>query len=154
MVHSKICICPADVVRQSGRFFVCLVVVFPLLVSRILIASETTGIATTNSRPNILVILTDDLGFGDVSCNGATAIKTPSIDSLAETGVRFTSGYCTASTCTPTRFSLLTGTYAFRVPGQELLLRTVLHLLPLNAQPFLVFFSKQTIALQLWGNGI
>ena len=68
-------------------------------------------------KPNIIVIMADDLGFGDLSCYGATALKTPNIDRLAAEGQRFTSGYCTASTCTPTRFSLLTGTYAFREKG-------------------------------------
>lgn len=68
-------------------------------------------------RPNIIVIMADDLGYGDVSCYGAKSIQTPSIDQLAKEGVRFTSGYCSASTCTPTRFSLLTGTYAFRQKG-------------------------------------
>ena len=67
--------------------------------------------------PNIIVIMADDLGYGDVSCYGANAIQTPSIDQLAQEGVRFTSGYCSASTCTPTRYSLLTGTYAFRQKG-------------------------------------
>ena len=64
--------------------------------------------------PNVIVIMADDLGYGDVSCYGATEFKTPNIDRLAEQGHRFTSGYCSASTCTPTRYSLLTGTYAFR----------------------------------------
>ncbi len=64
--------------------------------------------------PNIIVIMADDLGYGDVSCYGATAIATPNIDRLADQGLRFTSGYCSASTCTPTRYSFLTGTYAFR----------------------------------------
>lgn len=67
--------------------------------------------------PNIVLIMADDLGFGDVSCNGATAIQTPHIDQLATAGRRFTSGYSSASTCTPTRYSLLTGRYAFRTPG-------------------------------------
>ncbi len=66
------------------------------------------------SRPNIIVIMADDLGYGDVSCYGATALQTPGIDRLAAEGLRFTSGYCSASTCTPTRYSFLTGTYAFR----------------------------------------
>lgn len=65
-------------------------------------------------RPNVIVIMADDLGYGDVSCYGATALQTPNIDKLADEGIRFTSGYCSASTCTPTRYSLLTGTYAFR----------------------------------------
>ncbi len=72
---------------------------------------------TAAEKPNILVIMADDLGYGDVSCYGAKAVQTPAIDRLAREGVRFTSGYCTASTCTPTRFSLLTGTYAFRQKG-------------------------------------
>lgn len=65
-------------------------------------------------KPNIIVIMADDLGYGDVSCNGSTTIKTPHIDQLAAEGIRFTSGYCSASTCTPTRYSLLTGNHAFR----------------------------------------
>ncbi|MFO1483749.1 MAG: arylsulfatase [Verrucomicrobiaceae bacterium] len=68
-------------------------------------------------RPNIIVIMADDLGYGDVGCYGATSLKTPNIDQLAAEGVRFTSGYCSASTCTPTRFSFITGTYAFRQKG-------------------------------------
>ena len=67
--------------------------------------------------PNVVVILADDVGYGDVSCYGATEIATPNIDRLAAEGTRFTSGYCSASTCTPTRFSLLTGMYAFRQEG-------------------------------------
>ena len=70
-------------------------------------------------QPNIIVIMADDLGYGDVSCYGAKAVQTPAIDQLASEGVRFTSGYCSASTCTPTRFSLLTGTYAFRRELQD-----------------------------------
>ena len=68
-------------------------------------------------KPNVVVIMADDLGYGDVSCYGSTAIRTPNIDRLAAEGIRFTSGYCSASTCTPTRYSFLTGTYAFRQPG-------------------------------------
>jgi arylsulfatase A len=67
-------------------------------------------------RPNIILIMADDLGYGDVSCYGGR-VPTPAIDRLAREGVRFTSGYASASTCTPTRFSLLTGTYAFRQKG-------------------------------------
>jgi arylsulfatase A-like enzyme len=68
-------------------------------------------------KPNVIVIMADDLGYGDTSCYGAKALKTPNIDRLAAEGLRFTNGYCSASTCTPTRFSLLTGTYAFRKKG-------------------------------------
>ncbi|MGJ8642364.1 MAG: sulfatase family protein [Luteolibacter sp.] len=71
--------------------------------------------AFSEEKPNIVVIMADDLGYGDVSCYGATAFETPNIDRLAANGLRFTNGYCSASTCTPTRVSLLTGTYAFRI---------------------------------------
>ena len=67
--------------------------------------------------PNIVVIMADDLGYGDLGCYGATAVKTPHIDRLSREGLRFTNGYCSASTCTPTRFSFLTGMYAFRQRG-------------------------------------
>ena len=70
--------------------------------------------ACSAETPNIVLIMADDLGYGDVSCYGATELSTPNIDRLAAEGVRFTSGYCSASTCTPTRYSMLTGTYAFR----------------------------------------
>jgi len=72
--------------------------------------------AAAAEKPNIIVIMADDLGFGDVGCYGAKPknLKTPHIDKLATNGLRFTSGYCSASTCTPTRFSFLTGKYAFR----------------------------------------
>lgn len=79
-----------------------------------LISLVAAGVA---EQPNIVVIMADDLGYGDLSCYGATSLQTPNIDRLAAEGVRFTSGYCSASTCTPTRYSLLTGTYAFRVKG-------------------------------------
>jgi len=71
-------------------------------------------IQADDQKPNIVVIMGDDLGYGDVSCYGAKAFKTPNIDQLAAEGILFKSGYCSASTCTPTRYSLLTGTYAFR----------------------------------------
>ena len=68
-------------------------------------------------KPNVIIIYIDDLGYGDVSCYGATAIKTPNIDNLAATGIRFTNGHSSSATCTPSRFSMLTGGYAFRHEG-------------------------------------
>ncbi len=70
--------------------------------------------ADSVQRPNIVVMYADDLGFGDVGCYGATAIGTPNIDRLAGEGVVFHNGYATAATCTPSRYSLLTGTYSWR----------------------------------------
>ena len=59
-------------------------------------------------QPNIIVIMADDLGYGDVGCNGATQLQTPHIDRLAARGLRFTQGYCSASTCTPVSYTHLT----------------------------------------------
>jgi len=66
------------------------------------------------SRPNMVFIVADDLGFGDLGAYGATRIRTPNLDRLAAQGVRFTSGYTPSSTCTPTRYSMFTGEYAWR----------------------------------------
>lgn len=65
-------------------------------------------------HPNIVVMYADDLGFGDVSCYGATVLDTPNIDRLASEGLMFYQGYATAATCTPSRYSLLTGSYSWR----------------------------------------
>ncbi len=82
---------------------------------------------SVKNKPNIILIYTDDLGYGDVSCYGAKAVQTPNVDKLAAGGVRFTDAHCTAATCTPSRYSLLTGQYAFRnkaaiLPGDAPLL--------------------------------
>jgi len=72
-------------------------------------------------KPNIVFIYLDDLGYGDLSCYGATAIKTPNIDILANGGVRFTNGYATSATCTPSRYGLLTGVYPWRNKDAKIL---------------------------------
>jgi arylsulfatase A-like enzyme len=70
--------------------------------------------ATNNPFPNIVLIYADDLGYGDVGCYGATKVKTPNIDRLASQGVRFTNAHSSSATCTPSRYSMLTGEYAWR----------------------------------------
>jgi arylsulfatase A-like enzyme len=72
-------------------------------------------------RPNIIIILADDLGYGDVGCYGAMKVKTPAIDKLAAEGLRFTDAHSVAATCTPSRFSLMTGEYAWRKKGTGIL---------------------------------
>lgn len=72
------------------------------------------------SKPNIIIIYADDLGYGDLACYGATGVETPNIDKLAKNGIKFTDAHCTAATCTPSRYSLLTGSYAFRKKAQVL----------------------------------
>lgn len=83
----------------------------------LIVACNPTAKNETAQKPNVILIYTDDLGYGDLSCYGATKVSTPNVDRLAAEGIRFTNGHCTSSTCTPSRYSLLTGKYAFREPG-------------------------------------
>ena len=71
--------------------------------------------------PNIVVILMDDLGYGDIGSYGAPDAKTPHIDRLAREGLRFTDGHSPAATCTPSRYAMLTGEYAWRKRGTGVL---------------------------------
>lgn len=77
------------------------------------------GAPASQPRPNIVMIVADDLGYGDLGCYGATAIPTPHIDRLAAHGRRFAHAYGPAATCTPSRYALLTGEYAWRLPEQK-----------------------------------
>lgn len=71
--------------------------------------------------PNIVFIYADDLGYGDVGAYGATELKTPNIDKLANGGIRFSNGYATSATCTPSRYGLLTGVYPWREKDAKIL---------------------------------
>lgn len=68
-------------------------------------------VVAQNDKPNIVILYGDDLGIGDLSCYGATQIKTPNLDALAAQGVRFTDAHAAAAVCNPSRYSLLTGTH-------------------------------------------
>ena len=70
--------------------------------------------SATAAPPNVVVIFADDLGYGDLSCYGATKINTPHIDQLAAEGRRFTDAHSASAVCTPSRYNLITGEYAFR----------------------------------------
>lgn len=78
-----------------------------------------TGALAVAGGPNILFVLTDDLGHGDLGCYGATKIETPNIDRLAREGMIFTDAHAAASVCVPSRYGLLTGRYAFRTWNRE-----------------------------------
>ncbi len=71
-------------------------------------------------KPNVIVILADDLGYGDLKCYGAKNVETPHVDKLASEGIRFTNAHTVAATSTPSRYSLLTGEYAWRRPDTDI----------------------------------
>ena len=76
------------------------------------------------TKPNIIIVYMDDLGYGDVSYNGAKKLKTPNIDAMAMAGMRFNNGYATSATCTPSRYALLTGVYPWREKRARILAGT------------------------------
>lgn len=86
-------------------------------------------IGAESDRPNIIVIMCDDLGYGDLSCYGHEIIKTPNLDALAASGIRFTSGYSAAPVCSPSRAGMFTGRDPHRagiydwIPGGSIHLR-------------------------------
>jgi arylsulfatase A len=90
-----------------GLFLIWLMMVVSLLVAQ-------------NNRPNIIYILADDLGYGDISClNKNSKIITPHIDALANEGMRFTDAHSNSAVCSPTRYGILTGRYAWRTSLQN-----------------------------------
>lgn len=84
----------------------------PLLAILLFLLGAASG--TAAEKPNVVIIYGDDVGYGDVGAYGSKLIPTPNIDKLAREGLLFTDGHCSASTCTPSRFSLLTGIHGFR----------------------------------------
>ena len=86
------------------------------VVSQALMAS---GGAASRVMPNIVIILADDIGYGDFGCYGATRVQTPNTDRLAREGIRFTDAHAPESLCTPSRYSLMTGQYAWRNPAGD-----------------------------------
>ena len=85
-----------------------------MLILALPLALRASAPAAKPEKPNILFILSDDVGYGDLGCYGATLVKTPNLDRLAREGRRFTDAHSPASMCTPTRRALATGTYSWR----------------------------------------
>lgn len=98
----------------------------------------------SEKKPNIIIIYADDLGYGDVSAYGDGLLQTPNIDKLANGGMKFTKGYAASSTCTPSRYALLTGTYPWRNKSA--------HILPGSA-PLIIDTAQLTIPRMLRKQG-
>jgi arylsulfatase A-like enzyme len=106
--------------------------------------AETDDSNIERNMPNIVVIYADDLGYGDVSAYGATELNTPNIDRLAEGGIRFTNGYASSATCSPSRYALLTGRYPWRNKSAKILPGTA---------PLLIDTNEMTIPKMLSESG-
>ncbi len=106
--------------------------------------NSSTTANTPVTKPNIIIIYADDLGYGDLSSYGATELKTPNMDKLANQGVRFTNGYASSATCTPSRYALLTGTYPWRNKNAKILS---------GMAPLLIDTAKVTIPKVLKAQG-
>ncbi|MCP9237705.1 arylsulfatase [Lewinella sp. JB7] len=104
----------------------------------------TAATSASGTNPNIVFIYLDDLGYGDVSAYGAGTLQTPNIDALAEGGVRFTNGYASSATCTPSRYALLTGVYPWRNSDAKILPGTA---------PLIIDTNQTTVAGMLRGAG-
>ncbi|MFP6576368.1 MAG: sulfatase-like hydrolase/transferase, partial [Pirellulaceae bacterium] len=84
-----------------------------LLIAACLVGTVSPSVAS--DKPSIIIIYTDDQGYGDASCLNAKAkFQTPNIDRLAREGLTFTDGHCSDTVCTPSRYGLLTGRYSWR----------------------------------------
>lgn len=97
-----------------------------------------------SKKPNIVIILSDDVGYGDLTCYGGVNVSTPNIDALARHGLRFTDAHSDAATCTPSRYAMLTGQYAWRRDG--------IRVLPGDATA-LIQPGRPTVASVLKANG-
>lgn len=110
-----------------------------------------------SQKPNVIIIYADDLGYGDLSCYGAMQIQTPHIDKLAAEGLRFTNAHAMASTCTPSRYSILTGEYAFRKQGAQVLPGNAALLISLNQATLGTVFQQagyHTACVGKWHVGL
>ena len=110
----------------------------------VFVAINLGGCSKEPQTPNIIIIYTDDLGYGDVSAYGATEISTPNMDFLANNGVQFTQGYASSATCTPSRYALLTGTYPWKEKRARILPGTA---------PLIIDTAQMTIPKMLKNQG-
>lgn len=112
---------------------------------------------SAQQKPNVILIYADDLGYGDLSCYGATKIKTPNIDKLAANGIRFTNGHTTSATCTPSRYGLITGRYPWRQQGTGVLPGDAALIIPTDKTTLATLFQKsgyKTAVVGKWHLGL
>lgn len=108
----------------------------------VLIVCLIANVLFAQKKPNVIFILTDDLGYGDLSCYGATKISTPNIDKLAKKGIRFTNAHSTSATCTPSRYAIMTGQYPWRTVGTEILSGDAALIVPTDKPTLPSLFQK------------
>src|SRR5687768_4340873 len=85
------------------------------LIAALVVLFAVAGPATAAEKPNVLILYTDDMGYGELACYGGKRTPTPHIDALAKDGVRFTDGYVSACVCSPSRVGLMTGRHQCRI---------------------------------------
>lgn len=105
--------------NSNFNFLFCLSIL--LLISSCKEESKIVETSEEKTKPNIVIIYADDLGYGEMGAYGATELKTPNLDKLANGGMRFTNGYASSATCTPSRYALLTGIYPWRNKNAKIL---------------------------------
>jgi len=109
------------------------------------------AMAHSQQKPNIIIIYADDLGYGDVSCYGASKINTPNIDRLASQGIRFTNAHSTSATCTPSRYALMTGQYPWRKQGTGILPGDAALIIPTDKTTLPGLFKKAGYSTAITG---
>ncbi|PKQ61343.1 arylsulfatase [Labilibaculum filiforme] len=118
------------------------ILVIPSLISSCQPAKK--AVEESDTKPNVVVIYLDDLGYGDLSSYGATELQTPNIDALAEGGNRFTNAYASSATCTPSRYALLTGSYPWRNKEAKILR---------GSAPLIIGTDQPTLPKMMQANG-
>ena len=113
--------------------------------------------SVAQKQPNVILICADDLGYGDLSCYGATKISTPNLDRLAAEGIRFTNGHSTSATCTPSRYAMMTGNYPWRKKGTNILPGDAALIIPTDKTTLPKVFKSagyQTAIIGKWHLGL
>ncbi len=112
---------------------------------------------STPKQPNVIVVLADDLGYGDMSAYGAKAVQTPNLDMLANNGIRFTDGHATSATSTPSRYAMFTGSYPWKNPRAQILAGDAPLLIDVNQYTMPKMFASKgykTAAIGKWHLGM